>query len=517
MADGDDAARQGHVLAAVRGPRQDRAPDLVEPRLDGPGLGVQFLGPVVVEVAELLLPGLQPLDLGRLLVGGVRRLGMDAPVAGGVLPGHLGHGGGPLPAGRELVGGRLEPFAREPLEERGILEPGAGLVVLREEVADHRAAGGLVGLDADEAGEGRGARHALLRQEPPHLPGGGRVALRGDLLPDRHLARPVGGDGEGLEDLQVDLPGAEGVQQVGRDAAQAEPLLDGALGRAEARRDGRDRLPGLGELREGDDLVGGVHGDADDVLGERDLLCVDLAGQDLAGHGAVGIDGPVLGQRLQGLEAASAGDDGVAPVAVLADDEVLQEPERGDRGLELGVGLGAGRRPADVPGGGEEPVQRDLADGRSGRGCDDVHACLRSLTILRGADGFLRPRPAPAPEPPRPAFSGCKPGCRPRGKVWRRCGQARRIGRGRRRAVLAAAEVGRSGRVACRRRRPVRWADSSRRRAVLSRRGPPLGGDPDALAPGRGVTPGAVGVPVVDPDQRKRGLGLRGNRSTPCR
>ena len=323
----------------------------------------------------------------------------------------------------------LEPVAGEPLEERGVLEPGPGLVVLGEEVADHRAAGGLVGLGADEAGEGRGSRHALLGQEPPHLPRGGRVALRGDLFPDRHLARPVGGDGEGLEDLEVDLPGAEGVQQVGRDAAQAEPLLDGALGRAEARRDGRDRLPRLGELREGHDLVGGVHGDADDVLGERDLFGVDLAGQDLAGHGAVRVDGPVLGQRLQGLEAASAGDDGVASVAVLADDEVLEEPERGDRGLELGVGLGAGRRPADVPGSGEEPVQRDLADGRSGRGCDDVHACLRSLH-LRGADGSRRPRPAPAPETAPPGLHLAR-GRGAAGRTGRRrCGQARRIGRG---------------------------------------------------------------------------------------
>ena len=103
----------------------------------------------------------------------------------------------------------------------------------------------------------------------------------------------------------------------------------------------------------------------------------------------------VGGQRLHGLEAAAAGDHGIAlgadlsprlggrgrlprsgilSRAVRADDEVPQQPEGGDGGLELGVGLGIGRRPALVFGGERELAQRDFPDQRFGPGGDAVHA-----------------------------------------------------------------------------------------------------------------------------------------------
>ncbi len=70
----------------------------------------------------------------------------------------------------------------------------------------------------------------------------------------------------------------------------------------------------------------------------------------------VGVERLVPYERLHGLEAAPADDHGIAPDAVRTgllgpDDEVLQQAEGGDGGLELGVGPGIGRGLADVLGG----------------------------------------------------------------------------------------------------------------------------------------------------------------------
>ena len=314
IADGGDAAGDREVLAPEGGPGLDGALELVEAGLDAPGLLEQFLGPVVVvEVAEFVVPGLELLDLGLLFVGGHARLRLDAAVASRGVPVDLDHGGGPLPAGRQLVHEGPQLGHGEVVQEHRVLEPDAVLVLVGEQVAQHLAAGGLVVLHPDEAGDGGRARHPFLGQHALHLPCRGPVALSGDLLPDRHLAGMVGGHREGLEGLEVDLPSAVGVQQLGRGVAEPQPLLDQPLGRAEARGDRGNRLAGRDQLRECGDLVGRVHGDADEVLGEREFGGLGVPGPDLAGHGMVGVQHLVLDQRLHGLEAASAGDHGELP------------------------------------------------------------------------------------------------------------------------------------------------------------------------------------------------------------
>ena len=110
------------------------------------------------------------------------------------------------------------PLGRGGAESRGVV-PG-------EQVAQHLAAGGLVGFHADEPGDGSGPRHPLLGEQALHLLGGGPVALGRDLFPDRQLALAVGGDGEGLQHFEVDPVGLVGIQQLGRGVAEAEPLFD---------------------------------------------------------------------------------------------------------------------------------------------------------------------------------------------------------------------------------------------------------------------------------------------------
>ena len=346
------------------------------------------------------------LDLGGLGVGGLAGLGMDAPEPRGGAPVDVEGGVGPLPAGRELVRGGGELRHGELVEQLRVFQPDADLVLVGEEVAQHRSTRGFVGVDADEAGRRRARRHALLGQHALDLPRGGAVALGGDALPDGPLAVVVGGDGEGHQGLEVELLGAVGVQQLGRRVAEAKPLLDGALGDAESRGDGRDGDAGPGDPGERDHLVGGVHRDAYHVLRERELAGVAVGG-DLAGHRVIGMQRAVLGERAQSREAAPAGDDGEALDAVRVrrvgpHDEVLQQVVLSDGRPELGLGRVVGRGLAHVLGCEREPAERDVPDRRFVHGCILVHA---DLPWMRGGarsaalSGPARARPSPGPAP----------------------------------------------------------------------------------------------------------------------
>ena len=229
------------------------------------------------------------------------------------------------------------------------------------------------------------------------------VALGRHPLPNAKLAVVVGGDSERHQGLEVELLGAVGVEQLGRRVAEAKPLIDGALGDAEARGDGRDGDAGIGEPGERDHLVGGVHRDAHDVLRERELAGVAVRG-DFAGYRVIGVQRAVLSERLERREAAPAGDDGEALDAVRVrlvgpHDEVLQQVVLGDGGPELGLGRLVGRGLAHVLGREREPAERDVPDRRFVQGCDVVHSDLpwmrggaRSATL----SGPARARPAPA-------------------------------------------------------------------------------------------------------------------------
>ena len=72
------------------------------------------------------------------------------------------------------------------------------LAIVGEEIAQHRAARGLVGVDAYEARHGRARRHSLLGKHALHLPRRRAVALACHARPDRALAVVIGGDRERL-------------------------------------------------------------------------------------------------------------------------------------------------------------------------------------------------------------------------------------------------------------------------------------------------------------------------------
>ena len=277
----------------------------------------------------------------------------------------------PLPARGKLVGGDLEPVHGELVQQHRVLDPDAVLVLVREEVAQDRAAGGLVGVDADEADEGGAGRQPVLGQQALDLPVGGPVALVLDPVPGGQLARGVAGDGEGLEGGEVDLVCAVGVEQLGRGAAEAQALFHGALGDAEAGRDVGDGGACDRERAECLHLVGGVHGDPHGVLGERDLGVGRAVADDAAENRVVVGEDAVVGELGEGGEAPAAGDDGVARLALAvradgAGHEVVLQAVGGDGGLQLDEGVLGGGGPAHVGGGDLELVEGHGEEGGIG-------------------------------------------------------------------------------------------------------------------------------------------------------
>ena len=144
------------------------------------------------------------------------------------------------------------------------------------------------------------------------------AALVAHLLPHRHLTRLVCGHGEGLEGIEVDRIGAVGVEDLGRGVAEAQALLDDALGDAEAGGNVGDGGTVTGQRAEGLNLVGGVHGHADHVLRERELAVGGAVDDDSAGDGMVGFEHALAGEVAERVEPAGAGDVGVVLAAVLA-------------------------------------------------------------------------------------------------------------------------------------------------------------------------------------------------------
>ena len=320
--------------------------------------------------------------------------GTHAPETGEVGPLDVEPCVGPLPAGRELVRRDLEAVEGELHQQRRVLQPDAVFVLVGEEVSQDGTAGRLVGVQADVAGERGAGGDAVIGEHALDLPAGGPVALVLDLLPHRHLACGVGGHGEGLQGLEIDRVLPVGVQQLGRGVTEAQPLLDDALRDTEAGGDVGDGGAGQRQGAEGLDLVRRVHGDADHVLGQRDLAVGGAIGDDAAGDGMVGLDGTILRELVEGGEAPGAGDDGEALAEVVggsdvACHEVLQQAMGGDGGLELGEGGLARLGPADVGGRGLEAVEGDGSDDGFG------HRLLRRWAAFgRHVVGDGRPRAA---------------------------------------------------------------------------------------------------------------------------
>ena len=344
VADGGDAPGDSDILAPVDRAGLDPGLDLVQARFVGIGFLDQFFGPpVVVHVGKFAVAGPQAFDLGLLFVRRLGRLRTHPPEACGGAPVHIEPRLGPFPARLQFPRRRLEVVHGELVQQIGIVEPDPPLVLLGKQVAVDLAARRLISFDADETRDGGRGRNPVLGQQALDLPGAGPVALLAHRLPDHALARLIRGDGEGHQCVQIDFARTVGLEQHRCGVAEPQPLLHGAFGNPEARRDGGRRAARIGQAAERLDLIGRVHGGADTVLGQRNFFGRHDASDHTAGHGVVLVQRAFGGQRLHRGKPPPAGDHRVAPGAIRAGfhgagNQVLEQPVSSDRGLELGEG-----------------------------------------------------------------------------------------------------------------------------------------------------------------------------------
>jgi hypothetical protein len=147
-----------------------------------------------------------------------------------------------------------------------------------------------------------------------------------ELAPDGELRRVIGADREGRDRFEADATGPIGIEQLGRQLAEAQALLDMALGGAEAARDVLDDGTGVDQRAHRHEFVGRMHRGADRVLGKRRLDRV-FGLLDLAGDLVIGVDRALGCELLQDPEAAAAGMYLIDAVAVGGmDDQVRRMP-----------------------------------------------------------------------------------------------------------------------------------------------------------------------------------------------
>ena len=263
---------------------------------------------------------------------------------------------GPLPAlGQQ---GGLFAFqlpGRQRAHQLRIVEENLRAGHVRKQVAGEGASRFLIRLQPDVLRCRMGAAHLLAGEAVADRPLGGASA---QLLEYGPLLFRVAAEGEGHDRLHVQLLVPVGLQDLGVNGAELQPLLDGERRQPEAGGDLLDRVSGLVQLLECDHLVGRVHPGAYDVLDQADLGDLLVLVDPHAGHRVVAVDGdPLDGPALSGnprerREPAAAGYHlvGIHPVGGLGQQhlQVLADAVGLDAGFQLGVLLGGGRRLPDV-------------------------------------------------------------------------------------------------------------------------------------------------------------------------
>src|SRR5215469_6175270 len=102
-----------------------------------------------------------------------------------------------------------------------------------KKVARDGAAGGLISLCADELRNIGIQCKRAFGEEPLHGVGLD-VGIVLELVPYRQLRLVIGAQREGGDDIEADVAGAVGVEQLGRELAEAQALADMPFGGAEA-------------------------------------------------------------------------------------------------------------------------------------------------------------------------------------------------------------------------------------------------------------------------------------------
>ena len=259
----------------------------------------QFVGVFIFRLKRVVF-GLEGIEARLLLGGQISRCSLEPAVPVIMAVGKAGGDIEPLPAfGGDRLGFRPQLVGDKTFEQSDILEPAAA--ILFEEIAQHVAAGRLIGCEADKPRALVGSPHRALGQKAPDLV---RlvVARLVDALPDLFLSSMLGGDGERHQLLERHAVVGIDVEQSRGDGREPEPLLHHVDGDEE---DGRDIFLGTTLLAQGlkcPKLIEGMKRDAMHVFGERVFFRGDLASASLTMHGT----GAVFARRFCFTRSSSA-------------------------------------------------------------------------------------------------------------------------------------------------------------------------------------------------------------------
>jgi len=201
-----------------------------------------------------------------------------------------------------------------------------------EEVADHAAASAEIGIDPDEA-------HAAVIGFDLRLGQRGadaaRIAVTGmGVEPHGFLRRMIVADGEGHQLIERHRALAVDFDQRRTDAGELEPLAHESCRDAEPGGDILDPHSLINKRLERCELVGGMHREPHDVLGEADLSGVGVIDH-MARHRKILGELLFPAQQRHGRKPPTSGDDFELALGCRANLKVLQQAVGGDAGGEF--------------------------------------------------------------------------------------------------------------------------------------------------------------------------------------
>jgi hypothetical protein len=224
-------------------------------------------------------------------------------------------------------------FAAARLSSKRDIDPGFAVVVV-EQFALDPAAGGDVGVAADETGARIAAPDGPGEDHAPDAVGIGRIVGRGNLLEDAGLDFLVRGRAEGLGNVESDLARGQRLEHDGRKRRETQTPLDEADGQTEAAGNIFDSRTACDKRRKGLGFVGRVHGEAVEVLRKAGLdRGFSTVFEHEAGDFVIAGEDLFVRERQHRAAATLAGFDLELALGRGPDDEVLQQPMGGNAGL----------------------------------------------------------------------------------------------------------------------------------------------------------------------------------------
>lgn len=200
-----------------------------------------------------------------------------------------------------------------------------------------------IGVASDQSCPGIVAPDRARKHHAPDAVRVGCIVGRRNLLEDLRLDCLIRGRAIGLGQIECDLASCKRLEDNGCELGQAQSSFNKTNGKPEAAGDVFDGDPAFDQRGKGHGFVGRVHRQAVEVFSKAGLdRSFGRVFEDEAGHLMVAGKHLAIGERKHRPAAAFTGFDLKLALGSRPDDEILEQTQRGDAGLKLGIGCGIG-------------------------------------------------------------------------------------------------------------------------------------------------------------------------------